>query len=152
MARYFWRARGPTPATERYHPDHCRMNEPQAICRVPCPDCRGRGEHLRGRKLGPQHLPFVGILVHPRNRLPAGAQFLNVIESIFSGMARAVIHNSNYKSKDDAKCAIDRYFTERNEYYRINPQRAGKQFRVVSVTLRNFLKAIILRIRNTGEG
>jgi hypothetical protein len=30
--------------------------------------------------------------------LPARAQFLNVIESIFSGMARAIIHNSNYVS------------------------------------------------------
>jgi hypothetical protein len=46
--------------------------------------------------------------------LPAGAQFLNVIESIFSGMARAIIHNSDYNSTDDAKCAIDRYFVERN--------------------------------------
>jgi hypothetical protein len=26
--------------------------------------------------------------------LPGGAQFLNVIESVFSGMARAIIHNS----------------------------------------------------------
>ena len=31
--------------------------------------------------------------------LPARAQFLNVIESIFSGMARAIIHNSNYRSE-----------------------------------------------------
>jgi hypothetical protein len=31
--------------------------------------------------------------------LPAGAQFLNVIESIFSGMARAIIANSNYGSR-----------------------------------------------------
>ena len=46
--------------------------------------------------------------------LPARAQFLNVIESIFSGMARAIIHNSDYKSVDDAKSAIDRYFDERN--------------------------------------
>jgi hypothetical protein len=59
--------------------------------------------------------------------LPAGAQFLNVIESVFSGMARAVIHNSDYQSKDCAKAAIDRYFRERNEYFRINPQRAGKR-------------------------
>jgi hypothetical protein len=44
--------------------------------------------------------------------LPAGAQFLNAIEPIFSGMARAVIHNSDYKSTDDAKAAIDRYFEE----------------------------------------
>ena len=30
--------------------------------------------------------------------LPAGAQFLNVIESVFSGMARSIIHNSDYKT------------------------------------------------------
>jgi hypothetical protein len=59
--------------------------------------------------------------------LPAGAQFLNVIESVFSGMARAVIHNSDYQSKEDAKAAIDRYFSERNEHFRTNPQRAGKR-------------------------
>ena len=35
--------------------------------------------------------------------LPAGAQFLNVIESVFSGMARAIIHNSNYASSEAAK-------------------------------------------------
>jgi transposase len=59
--------------------------------------------------------------------LPAGAQFLNVIESIFSGMARAIIHNSDYKSKDDAKSAIDRYFAERNEHFQVHPQRAGNR-------------------------
>ena len=59
--------------------------------------------------------------------LPAGAQFLNVIESIFSGMARAVIHNSNYTSTEEAKSAIDRYFSERNEYFRLRPRRAGKR-------------------------
>jgi hypothetical protein len=59
--------------------------------------------------------------------LPAGAQFLNVIESIFSGMARAIIHNSNYKSTDEAKYAIDRYFAERNEHFRMHPQRAGNE-------------------------
>ena len=40
--------------------------------------------------------------------LPAGAQFLNVIELVFSGMARSIIHNSDYKTMDDAKAAIDR--------------------------------------------
>jgi hypothetical protein len=59
--------------------------------------------------------------------LPAGAQFLNVIESVFSGMARAIIHNSDYKSVDEAKTAIDRYFTERNTYFREHPRRAGKK-------------------------
>ena len=57
--------------------------------------------------------------------LPARAQFLNVIESVFSGMARAVIHNSNYTSVDEAKRAIDRYLTERNEYFRKHPKSAG---------------------------
>lgn len=59
--------------------------------------------------------------------LPAGAQFLNVIESVFSGMSRAVIRCSNYESVDSAKTAIDRYFKERNEYFINNPQRAGKK-------------------------
>lgn len=34
--------------------------------------------------------------------LPAGAQFLNVVESVFSGMAKAIIHNSDYASVDVA--------------------------------------------------
>ncbi|MGY3610729.1 MULTISPECIES: IS630 family transposase [unclassified Bradyrhizobium] len=57
--------------------------------------------------------------------LPARAQFLNVIESVFSGMARAIIHNSNYQSAEEARAAIDRYFEERNEHFRANPRRAG---------------------------
>jgi transposase len=57
--------------------------------------------------------------------LPAGAQFLNVIESVFSGMARAIIHNSDYSTLAVAKDAIDRYFSERNRYFQTNPRRAG---------------------------
>src|SRR5215211_4208246 len=49
--------------------------------------------------------------------LPAGAQFLNVIESAFSGMARAIIHNSDYRKLDDAKAAISRYYEERNLHF-----------------------------------
>jgi transposase/ribosomal protein S14 len=64
------------------------------------------------------------VLVAP---LPSGAQFLNVIESVFSGMARAIIHNSNYGSADDAKTAIDRYFSERNAKFMQSPSRAGKK-------------------------
>ncbi|HQU25340.1 MAG TPA: transposase, partial [Acidiphilium sp.] len=52
--------------------------------------------------------------------LPAGAQFLNVIESVFSGMARAIIHNSNYPSVDAARAAIDLYFADRNQQFRAN--------------------------------
>ena len=59
--------------------------------------------------------------------LPARAQFLNVIESVFSGMARAIIHNSNYQSPAEAKAAIDRYFEERNAYFEANPRRAGNK-------------------------
>ena len=42
-------------------------------------------------------------------------------------MSQAIIHNSDYKSKDDAKSAIDQYFAERNEHFRMHPQRAGKR-------------------------
>jgi hypothetical protein len=59
--------------------------------------------------------------------LPACAQFLNVIESVFSGMARAVIHNSDYQSVGDCKKAINRYFSERNLYFKRYPKRAGKK-------------------------
>jgi hypothetical protein len=59
--------------------------------------------------------------------LPASAQFLNVIESVFSGMAKAIIHNSNYQCEDEAKAAIDRYFQERNEHFRRHPKRAGNK-------------------------
>jgi len=59
--------------------------------------------------------------------LPARAQFLNVIESVFSGMAAAIIQNSNYESVDHAKEAIDRYFMERNEYFHEHPKRAGNK-------------------------
>ena len=57
--------------------------------------------------------------------LPAGAQFLNVIESVFSGMARGILHNSDYDSVEAAKDAIDRYYAERNEYFQAHPKRAG---------------------------
>jgi len=57
--------------------------------------------------------------------LPSGAQFLNVIESVFSGMARAVIHNSDYESVSECKRAIDRHFRERNAAFAKNPRRAG---------------------------
>ena len=59
--------------------------------------------------------------------LPACAQFLNVIESVFSGMARAIIHNSDYSSVEAAMDAIDRYIKDRNEYFSTHHQRAGKK-------------------------
>ena len=52
---------------------------------------------------------------------------MNVIESVFSGMAKAIIHNSDYQSEGDAKTAIDRYFRERNESFLKHPKRAGNR-------------------------
>jgi hypothetical protein len=54
--------------------------------------------------------------------LPASAQFLNVIETIFS-----LIYNSDYGSVEEAMAAIDRYLAERNEHFLKSPQRAGKK-------------------------
>jgi hypothetical protein len=59
--------------------------------------------------------------------LPSRAQFLNVIESVFSGMARAIIHNSNYQSIEEAQAASDRYFRERNDYFTRHPKRASRK-------------------------
>ena len=59
--------------------------------------------------------------------LPARAQFLNVIESIFGGLSEAIIKNSDYSSIDEAKSAINLYFDERNDFFRNNPGRAGNK-------------------------
>jgi transposase len=59
--------------------------------------------------------------------LPSGAQFLNVIESVFSGVAKAIIHNSDYQSVEECQEAMDRYISERNRYFIQNPRRAGKK-------------------------
>jgi hypothetical protein len=66
--------------------------------------------------------PFVELVP-----LPKSAQFLNVIESVFSGMARAIIHNSDYQSVGETVAAIDRYFQERNEQFQEHPKKAGKK-------------------------
>lgn len=82
------------------------------------------GEHIEEHNAtaGSKCLPLVETAP-----LPAGAQFLNVIESVFSGMARAIIHNSDYGSIDDAEAAINRYYEERNLHFQQNPRRAGKK-------------------------
>ena len=59
--------------------------------------------------------------------LPTSSQFLDVIEAVFSGMKKAVIHLSDYQSEDEMKTAISRHFVERNGYFRDNPKRAGKK-------------------------
>ena len=59
--------------------------------------------------------------------LPSSAQFLDVIEAVFSGMKRAVIHYSDYQSEEAMKSAISRHFQERNVFFQHNPRRVGKK-------------------------
>ena len=75
---------------------------------------------MEGRRhVTPHRTPEVE-LVPP----PAGAQFLNVIESVFSGMARAIIRNSDYESVEQTRAAVDQYIGDRNEHFRQHPKRA----------------------------
>jgi len=57
--------------------------------------------------------------------LPPCTQYLNVIESVFRGLTRSVIHNSNYNDAAECQIAIDRYFAERNRHFLENPEKAG---------------------------
>jgi transposase len=59
--------------------------------------------------------------------LPSRSQFLNVIESAFGAMKKAVIHHSDYKTAHEMKSAISQHFRERNAYFKDNPRRAGKK-------------------------
>jgi len=59
--------------------------------------------------------------------LPSKSQFLNVIESVFCGMKKAVICNSDYATPHDMQEAIARHFEERNIFFKINPKRAGNK-------------------------
>jgi len=59
--------------------------------------------------------------------LPSRSQFLDVIESAFSAMKRAVIHHSDYSSECEMKSAISIHYAERNEHFQHNPKRAGKK-------------------------
>jgi hypothetical protein len=59
-----------------------------------------------------------------RQQAAASAQ---IGESVFNGMSISIIHNSDYESVDEAKAAIDRYFGERNSYFKQNPKRAGNK-------------------------
>jgi transposase len=59
--------------------------------------------------------------------LPTSSQFLDVIEAVFSGMKRAVVHHSDYRDVTEMKTAISLHFAERNAHFRDNPRRAGKK-------------------------
>ena len=80
-------------------------------------------EMINTRTQGEEHTgPRVSLVP-----LPSSAQFLNVIESVYSGMSRAILHNSDYVSVDDCKKAISDHFAKRNQYFKENPKRAGKK-------------------------
>ncbi|GAA4321798.1 hypothetical protein GCM10023149_21810 [Mucilaginibacter gynuensis] len=57
--------------------------------------------------------------------LPTKAPHLNVIESVFSGMAKSVVHNSDYQTVEECMEAIDRYFNKRNQFFLKHPKQAG---------------------------
>ena len=59
--------------------------------------------------------------------LPSRSQFLNIIESVFGVMKKAVIHHSDYRSAHQMKSAISQHFRERNAHFKNNPTRAGKK-------------------------
>jgi transposase len=59
--------------------------------------------------------------------LPSCSQFLNVIESVFGVMKKAVIHHSDYPNAHEMKSAISQHFRERNSHFKDNPRRAGKK-------------------------
>jgi len=75
----------------------------------------------------PKHRKSHGTPLVKLAPLPTGAQFLNIIESVFSGMAKAIIHNSDYESIKVCKKAINRYFSDRNKRFKKNPKRAGNK-------------------------
>ena len=54
--------------------------------------------------------------------LPTSSQFLDVIEAVFSGMKRAVIHHSDYPSSTEMKAAISQHFVQRNRFFQKNPK------------------------------
>jgi hypothetical protein len=58
--------------------------------------------------------------------LPARAQFLNVIESVFSGMSRSIVQNSDYESVSAAQAAIDTLTNETTTSRRIHSELAKK--------------------------
>jgi transposase len=59
--------------------------------------------------------------------LPTSSQFLDVLEAVFSGMKRAVVHHSDYQSVAELKAAVSSHFFERNAFFKENPKRAGKK-------------------------
>ena len=103
-----------------------------------------------------QHVKLVRLVqqlwMNPSNetknwaQLPAGAQFLNVIESVFSGMARGIIHNSDYCSVEAAKDAIDRYYAGGTNTFEYARKEQGVRFGDKNGSRVNFTRVIIAKI------
>ena len=68
--------------------------------------------------------------------LPSGAQFLNVIELVFSGMSRAIIHSSDYPSLDEAKAAVARYLRSETTTFRKTLIEQARRYGERSASLR----------------
>jgi transposase len=84
--------------------------------------------------------------------LPASTQFLNVIESVFAGLAKAVIHNSAYTSVDECKQAISLHFKKRNADFQANPKRAGRKIWGKEIVKARFSETHHTRNRNAMRG
>jgi hypothetical protein len=46
---------------------------------------------------------------------------------VFSGLAKSIIHNSDYESLDECKAAITLYFNARNDHFIQHPKKAGNK-------------------------
>jgi len=84
--------------------------------------------------------------------LPASTQFLNVIESVFAGLAKAVIHNSDYACIDECKQAISLHFSKRNADFQANPKRAGRKIWGKEIVKARFSETHHTRNRNAMRG
>lgn len=84
--------------------------------------------------------------------LPASTQFLNVIESVFGGLAKAVIHNSDYICIDECKQAISSHFEKRNQDFKANPKRAGRKIWGKEIVKARFSETHHTRNRNAMRG
>jgi len=84
--------------------------------------------------------------------LPASTQFLNVIESVFAGLAKAVIHNSDYTCVDECKQAISLHFAQRNADFQANPKRAGRKIWGKEIVKAHFSETHHTRNRNAMRG
>jgi hypothetical protein len=83
--------------------------------------------------------------------LPAGAQFLNIIESVFSGMSRAVIHNSDYPSVEAAQRESMTTLRKETKISGSTPEGRVEKFGDLRGYRTNFAKRTIAKTRFTDD-